>query len=210
MSDTTDTTDNNSEEWLTPKEVEQEFNVKLRQVYRWIERNQVAYVKANRATKVSRSGVQRLVDEERNQEVIDSVVSQVFDGQDDTTDKTLKSGITMQIVRLQTEKQELQKENKELNSQLREYDRLIGGLEEKARRADQMEAELTEARAKMSELSELRRQEALTIGQLQQQVKQFEAAQAARVAQTAPEPSPVLSSEPLRPETPKKRRWWQF
>ena len=36
MSDTTDTTDSSTEEWLTPKEVEQESNVKLRQVYRYI------------------------------------------------------------------------------------------------------------------------------------------------------------------------------
>ncbi len=210
MSDTMDTTDNNSEEWLTPKEVELEFNVKLRQVYRWIERKQVGFIKANRATKVSRADVQRLVDEERNQEVIDSVVSQVFDGQDDTTDKNLKGGVVMQLARLQNEKQALQQQVNELTGRLLDDARLIGGLEEKARRADQVESEIVEVRAANVQLQELRRQEALTIGQLQEQVKQFEAAQAARVGVQQAKPAAPVDTTPTAgnaPEPVKKSFW---
>lgn len=48
------------------------------------------------------------------------------------------------------------------------------------------------------------------IGSLKERVRQLEAVQAAHAAQPAPEPSPVLNSATLRPEPPKKRRWWQF
>lgn len=215
MSDTTDTMDNIENDWITPKEVEQEFNVKLRQVYRWVERNQVAFIKANRATKVSRAAVQRLVEQARNQEVIDSVVSQVFDGQEDTTDKTLKSGITMQLVRLQNETQELRREKDELYKQLLQNAGIIGRLEERAHRVGQMEQELTEAHAKMSELTELRRQEAVTIGQLQERIKVLEATQATLAAQESKKPPTSIDiiqkfeQEPQPPQEPKKKGFWQ-
>ncbi len=45
---------------------------------------------------------------------------------------------------------------------------------------------------------------------LKERLEVLQAAQAAPQPQPAPEPSPVLSSETLRPEPPKKRRWWQF
>lgn len=52
------------------------------------------------------------------------------------------------------------------------------------------------------------------IGTLKERLRnveaQLQAAQPLPQPPPDPEPSPVLSSETLRPEPPRKRRWWQF
>lgn len=48
------------------------------------------------------------------------------------------------------------------------------------------------------------------VGTLKERLRTLEAAQPLPQPPPAPEVSPVLSSETLRPEPPKKRRWWQF
>ncbi len=45
---------------------------------------------------------------------------------------------------------------------------------------------------------------------VKQRLDTLQASQAAPQPPSAPEPSPVLSTETLRPEPPRKRRWWQF
>lgn len=51
-------------------------------------------------------------------------------------------------------------------------------------------------------------------GQLEERLRhmevQLQVAQAAQERPQQPEPSPVLNSETLSPEPPKKRHWWQF
>ncbi len=73
-------------------------------------------------------------------------------------------------------------------------------------------------RADINRLHDERRKEAVenatSISHLTGRVKtleaQLEASQAALQPQPTPEPSPILSSETMRPEPPRKRRWWQF
>lgn len=73
-------------------------------------------------------------------------------------------------------------------------------------------------RADINRLHDERRKEAvesaMSISHLTERVKileaQLEASQASQERPERPEPSPVLNSETLRPEAPKKRRWWQF
>lgn len=63
--------------------------------------------------------------------------------------------------------------------------------------------------ARLQEMSE-------EVGSLKERVRQLEARLAENtepaqpVPQSGPEPSPVLNTETLQSEPPKKRRWWQF
>lgn len=63
--------------------------------------------------------------------------------------------------------------------------------------------DLARARTELGEAKE-------EIGTLKERLRALEASQPLPQPTPAPEPSPVLSSETLRPEPPRKRRWWQF
>lgn len=186
--------------WLTPPEAAQLIGVNKRYVYRLIERGELVTDGKMHGQRISRESAEQA----RLKRIAQSAIDHAYDGHSSqpAEDKPSKSNLTL---------------SRDAGGQIAQS-ALLSLRQER----DDLQAKfdaLQEAwRNDISRLEEARRKEAvesaLALGQFQERVKnleaQLQASQAAPVAQPAPEPSPVLSSETLRPEPPRKRRWWQF
>jgi hypothetical protein len=116
--------------WLSPPQVSEEFNTNVRTVYRWVERNKVAYKKVGKNLFVTRDSVVEHLRNEQMRQLVSEVLPQ------DTPNQDLREGVTSSLVRGDMERTQL-------IARSLEYERTIGELTERTRHLDTLSQEVS-------------------------------------------------------------------
>lgn len=149
MDEDSDNTSNNKE-WLTPKEVSEQYNVPLRTVYGWITRNLVESQGEKRSTRISRVSVVQLQQRQVARAFVEKTV--VTPEGEKPQQREVKNTLAIEIAARENERQKLVQQIAELQETRRQDALQIGELREKARQLERAEAELNLLRGEYDQL----------------------------------------------------------
>jgi hypothetical protein len=129
--------------WLSPPQVSEEFNTNVRTVYRWVERNKVAYKKVGKNLFVTRDSVVEHLRNEQMRQLVSEVLPQ------DTPNQDLREGVTSSLVRGDMERTQL-------IARSLEYERQLGELTERTRHLETLSQEVSGLRKRVERLIQYR------------------------------------------------------
>jgi hypothetical protein len=129
--------------WLSPPQVSEEFNTNVRTVYRWVERNKVAYKKVGKNLFVTRDSVVEHLRNEQMRQLVSEVLPENTPGEE------LRQSVTTSLVRNDVERSQLYAKSLE-------DARTIGELTEKTRHLDTLSQEVSGLRQRVERLIQYR------------------------------------------------------
>jgi DNA-binding transcriptional regulator YhcF (GntR family) len=139
MQDNSDTPDT----WLSAPQVAQEFDVKVRTVYRWIERGEVTTKTSGKNKFVTRDSVVALLRRQQISQLVTEILPQ------DTPTQELKESLATSVTRNDSERQQLY-------LKAAEDARVIGELTERTRHLDTLSQEVSGLRKRVERLIQYR------------------------------------------------------